>query len=106
MTTSSYNKPQLLSDRALCGRMLHCVNWLICVGEQGTFFRLYYPGQEMENAQKPDWIPCKEYFNGLADFMKINRSLSERIFNYLFGESFFSFLFIFILFYFTYFIHK
>lgn len=31
-------------------------------------------------------MPCREYFNGLADFMKINRTLSERIFNYLFGS--------------------
>uniref|UniRef100_A0A667Y8Q8 Platelet-activating factor acetylhydrolase n=1 Tax=Myripristis murdjan TaxID=586833 RepID=A0A667Y8Q8_9TELE len=54
--------------------------------QQGTFFRLYYPCQESESAEKPDWIPCREYFNGLADFMKINRSLSEKIFNYLFGS--------------------
>lgn len=53
---------------------------------QGSFFRLYYPCQEIENAEKPDWVPCMEYFNGLADFMKINRTLSERIFNYLFGN--------------------
>lgn len=54
--------------------------------QQGSFFRLYYPCQETEKAEKPDWVPSREYFNGLADFMKINRSLSERIFNYLFGN--------------------
>ncbi|KAM6965243.1 platelet-activating factor acetylhydrolase [Aplochiton taeniatus] len=52
----------------------------------GTFFRLYYPCLESEKAERPDWIPCREYYNGLADFMKINRTLSERIFNYLFGS--------------------
>lgn len=54
--------------------------------QQGSFFRLYYPCQETEKAEKPDWVPCREYFNGLADFMKINRTLSERIFDYLFGN--------------------
>ncbi|KAJ8009402.1 hypothetical protein DPEC_G00088510 [Dallia pectoralis] len=52
----------------------------------GTFFRLYYPCVEDEKAEKPDWIPRKEYLYGLADFMQFNRSLSEKIFNYLFGS--------------------
>uniref|UniRef100_A0A672NJS1 Platelet-activating factor acetylhydrolase n=1 Tax=Sinocyclocheilus grahami TaxID=75366 RepID=A0A672NJS1_SINGR len=55
---------------------------------KGTFLRLYYPCQASENPQLPDWVPCREYFNGLADFMKMNRALSERIFNYLFGNHF------------------
>lgn len=55
---------------------------------KGTFLRLYYPCQASESPQLPDWVPCREYFNGLADFMKINRALSERIFNYLFGKCF------------------
>lgn len=55
---------------------------------QGSLFRLYYPCQETASTEKPDWIPSREYFNGLADFMKINRTLSERIFNYLFGISY------------------
>lgn len=54
--------------------------------QQGSFFRLYYPCQEAQGAEKPDWIPSREYFYGLADFMKINRSLSEKIFNHLFGK--------------------
>lgn len=60
--------------------------WQTVSRPQGTFFRIYYPCQETEKAERPDWVPCKEYFNGLADFMKINRTLSERIFNYLFGN--------------------
>lgn len=55
---------------------------------KGTFLRLYYPCQASENPLLPDWVPCREYFNGLADFMKMNRALSERIFNYLFGKHF------------------
>uniref|UniRef100_A0A3Q3GB80 Platelet-activating factor acetylhydrolase n=1 Tax=Labrus bergylta TaxID=56723 RepID=A0A3Q3GB80_9LABR len=63
-----------------------CTDFMMDHTEKGSFFRLYYPCQETEKAEKPDWVPCREYFNGLADFMKINRSLSEKIFNYLFGS--------------------
>uniref|UniRef100_A0AAY5KHM1 Platelet-activating factor acetylhydrolase n=1 Tax=Esox lucius TaxID=8010 RepID=A0AAY5KHM1_ESOLU len=52
----------------------------------GTFFRLYYPCVADEDAERPEWIPRKEYLYGLADFMKFNRNLSEKIFNYLFGS--------------------
>ncbi|GAA6233934.1 platelet-activating factor acetylhydrolase isoform X1 [Lates japonicus] len=62
-----------------------CTDFMMDHTAQGTFFRLYYPCQETEKAEKPDWVPSREYFNGLADFMKINRTLSERIFSYLFG---------------------
>lgn len=63
-----------------------CTDFMMDHTTQGSFFRLYYPCHGTERAEKPDWIPCREYFNGLADFMKINRSLSEKIFNYLFGS--------------------
>uniref|UniRef100_A0A8D3DEW0 Platelet-activating factor acetylhydrolase n=1 Tax=Scophthalmus maximus TaxID=52904 RepID=A0A8D3DEW0_SCOMX len=63
-----------------------CTDFMMDHTAQGSFFRLYYPCQESEKAEKPDWVPCREYFIGLADFMKINRSVSERIFNYLFGS--------------------
>ncbi|XP_062267152.1 platelet-activating factor acetylhydrolase isoform X1 [Platichthys flesus] len=63
-----------------------CTDFMMDHTTRGTFFRLFYPCQETEKAEKPDWVPCKEYFNGLADFMKVNRTLSEKIFNYLFGS--------------------
>ncbi|KAG7508465.1 platelet-activating factor acetylhydrolase isoform X2 [Solea senegalensis] len=63
-----------------------CTDFMMDHTTEGSFFRLYYPCQETKEADKPDWIPCREYFNGLADFMKINRTLSEGIFNYLFGS--------------------
>ncbi|XP_076873576.1 platelet-activating factor acetylhydrolase [Brachyhypopomus gauderio] len=53
---------------------------------QGTFLRLYYPCQMSTDSVRPAWVPCREYFNGLADFMKMNRVLSEGTFNYLFGS--------------------
>nr|XP_020443829.1 platelet-activating factor acetylhydrolase isoform X2 [Monopterus albus]XP_020443830.1 platelet-activating factor acetylhydrolase isoform X2 [Monopterus albus] len=63
-----------------------CTDFMMDHTAKGSFFRLYYPCQETERAEKPDWIPCREYFNGLADFIKINRTLGERIFSYLFGS--------------------
>lgn len=64
-------------------------SWTCVCASQGSFIRLYYPCQEVDGAEKPDWIPCREYFNGLGDFMKINRTISERIFNYLYGNLYF-----------------
>uniref|UniRef100_A0AAQ5YB20 Platelet-activating factor acetylhydrolase n=1 Tax=Amphiprion ocellaris TaxID=80972 RepID=A0AAQ5YB20_AMPOC len=69
-----------------CNVLSFCCDLVFLSCQQGSFFRLYYPCQETEKAEKPDWVPCREYFNGLADFMKINRTLSERIFNHLFGS--------------------
>ncbi|XP_071019454.1 platelet-activating factor acetylhydrolase-like [Oncorhynchus clarkii lewisi] len=63
-----------------------CSDFMMDHTVKGTFFRLYYPCVAYEDAEKPDWIPSKEYFYGLADFMNINRGLSEQIFNYLFGS--------------------
>ncbi|XP_060773353.1 platelet-activating factor acetylhydrolase isoform X2 [Neoarius graeffei] len=63
-----------------------CTDLMVGHTIQGIFFRLYYPCQAPEGSDEPHWIPCREYFNGLADFMKMSRALSERIFNYLFGS--------------------
>ncbi|XP_032398746.1 platelet-activating factor acetylhydrolase isoform X2 [Etheostoma spectabile] len=63
-----------------------CTDFMMDHTAQGSFFRLYYPCQTTEKAERPDWVPCKEYFNGLTDFMNINRTFGEKIFNYLFGS--------------------
>ncbi|KAJ8397657.1 hypothetical protein AAFF_G00436560 [Aldrovandia affinis] len=63
-----------------------CTDIMVDHTVQGSFFRLYYPCVESVDSEMPCWIPSKEYFNGLADFMKINRNLSEKIFNYLYGS--------------------
>ncbi|XP_048106335.1 platelet-activating factor acetylhydrolase isoform X2 [Alosa alosa] len=62
-----------------------CTDLMVGHTTEGTFLRLFYPCNTHEDSERPEWIPSQEYFNGLADFMKINRSISERIFNYLFG---------------------
>ncbi|KAM9778368.1 platelet-activating factor acetylhydrolase [Syngnathus typhle] len=63
-----------------------CTDFMMDHTVQGSFFRLYYPCQKTDASESPNWIPSIEYFNGLADFMKINRTFGERIFNFLFGS--------------------
>nr|XP_006626068.1 PREDICTED: platelet-activating factor acetylhydrolase isoform X1 [Lepisosteus oculatus] len=63
-----------------------CTDLMMDHTAQGAFFRLYYPCETPTGYEMPGWIPNKEYFNGLADFLKLNRCLSERIFNYLYGS--------------------
>ncbi|GAA6093807.1 platelet-activating factor acetylhydrolase [Tachysurus ichikawai] len=63
-----------------------CTDLMVGHTVQGTFFRLYYPCQAQDGSVEPNWIPCREYFAGLADFMKMSRALGDRIFNYLFGS--------------------
>ncbi|XP_018585863.1 platelet-activating factor acetylhydrolase isoform X4 [Scleropages formosus] len=63
-----------------------CADLMVDHTVQGSFFRLYYPCEPSPSSEKPCWIPSQEYFDGLADFMKINRSFAERIFNYLYGS--------------------
>ncbi|XP_061741827.1 platelet-activating factor acetylhydrolase isoform X2 [Nerophis ophidion] len=67
-------------------RAVGCTDLMMDHTVQGSFFRLYYPCQKMDTAEMPAWIPNIEYFNGLADFMKINRTFGEGIFNFLFGS--------------------
>nr|XP_061843370.1 platelet-activating factor acetylhydrolase-like [Nerophis lumbriciformis]XP_061843371.1 platelet-activating factor acetylhydrolase-like [Nerophis lumbriciformis] len=63
-----------------------CTDLMMDHTVQGSFFRLYYPCQKMVKAEMPAWIPNREYFNGLTDFMKINRTFGEGMFNFLFGS--------------------
>ncbi|KAM9316387.1 platelet-activating factor acetylhydrolase [Gastrophryne carolinensis] len=54
---------------------------------QGTFLRLFYPrvdaADEYEDAQ---WIPRREYYSGLADTMKLNRTVVDFVLSYYFGS--------------------
>uniref|UniRef100_A0A8C4S7F3 Platelet-activating factor acetylhydrolase n=1 Tax=Erpetoichthys calabaricus TaxID=27687 RepID=A0A8C4S7F3_ERPCA len=53
---------------------------------QGSFLRIYYPCETSVSHEQPAWIPSKEYFSGLADFMKIGRTLGYWSIDYLFGS--------------------
>ncbi|KAK1171834.1 platelet-activating factor acetylhydrolase [Acipenser oxyrinchus oxyrinchus] len=63
-----------------------CTDLMVDHTIQGTFLRLYYPCETSASPEWPPWIPKKEYFNGLADFLKISRSLGDRMFSYLYGS--------------------
>ncbi|XP_063173681.1 platelet-activating factor acetylhydrolase isoform X3 [Candoia aspera] len=57
-----------------------CTDLMTGYNVQGIFFRLYYPSQNGMNNEDTTWIPRKEYYYGLSDFLSIYRILGEFIF--------------------------
>ncbi|XP_077668565.1 platelet-activating factor acetylhydrolase isoform X2 [Eretmochelys imbricata] len=53
---------------------------------QGSFFRLYYPSQNGTSSEETKWIPRKEYYRGLSDFLNVYRILGETVFQYYVGS--------------------
>ncbi|XP_003215369.2 platelet-activating factor acetylhydrolase isoform X1 [Anolis carolinensis] len=53
---------------------------------QGIFLRLYYPSQNGTSSEETLWIPKKEYYYGLSDFLNMQRTLGEFIFACFFGS--------------------
>ncbi|XP_053565581.1 platelet-activating factor acetylhydrolase isoform X2 [Bombina bombina] len=53
---------------------------------QGSFFRLYYPCSDSGEYEDATWIPKRKYFLGLADTLRLNRTLIDFIFSYFFGS--------------------
>ncbi|KAM8953984.1 platelet-activating factor acetylhydrolase [Pelodytes ibericus] len=53
---------------------------------EGSFLRLYYPCTDSGVYEDTMWIPRKEYYLGLADTLKLNRSTLGYIFRYYFGS--------------------
>lgn len=53
---------------------------------QGSFLRLYYPCVDGDEYEEAVWIPKREYYLGLADTLKLNRSVVDFIFRNYFGS--------------------
>ncbi|XP_066452471.1 platelet-activating factor acetylhydrolase isoform X2 [Eleutherodactylus coqui] len=53
---------------------------------QGSFLRLFYPCVDGEEYEEAVWIPKREYYLGLADTLKLNRTIVDFIFSYYFGS--------------------
>ncbi|XP_074845105.1 platelet-activating factor acetylhydrolase [Carettochelys insculpta] len=56
------------------------------IESQGSFFRLYYPSQNGTSSEDTKWIPRKEYYRGLSDFLNMYRMLGERVLQYYVGS--------------------
>ncbi|KAF7239453.1 Platelet-activating factor acetylhydrolase [Varanus komodoensis] len=57
-----------------------CTDLMTGHGIQGIFLRLYYPCQNGTSSEETIWIPKKEYYHGLSDFLNIYRTLGEFLF--------------------------
>ncbi|CAH2245784.1 Platelet-activating factor acetylhydrolase [Pelobates cultripes] len=53
---------------------------------QGTFLRLFYPCSNSGEYEDAVWIPKKQYYLGLADTLKLNRTVVNFIFSHYFGS--------------------
>ncbi|NXT18645.1 PAFA acetylhydrolase, partial [Syrrhaptes paradoxus] len=53
---------------------------------EGSFLRLYYPSDDATHNEEAPWIPDKEYYQGLSDFLNMYRVVGERLFQYYVGS--------------------
>ncbi|XP_069584299.1 platelet-activating factor acetylhydrolase isoform X2 [Ranitomeya imitator] len=53
---------------------------------QGSFLRLFYPCVDSDEYEEAVWIPRREYYLGIADMLKLNRTVMDAIFSYYFGS--------------------
>ncbi|KAM3676006.1 platelet-activating factor acetylhydrolase isoform 1-T1 [Ammospiza maritima maritima] len=53
---------------------------------EGSFLRLYYPAYDATDMEEARWIPDKEYYQGLSDFLNMYRVVGERLFHYYVGS--------------------
>ncbi|XP_041282045.1 platelet-activating factor acetylhydrolase isoform X1 [Onychostruthus taczanowskii] len=53
---------------------------------EGSFLRLYYPAYDATDIEEARWIPDKEYYQGLSDFLNLYRVVGERLFHYYVGS--------------------
>ncbi|XP_065487254.1 platelet-activating factor acetylhydrolase isoform X1 [Caloenas nicobarica] len=62
-----------------------CTDLMTGDAVEGSFLRLYYPCDATDN-EEAAWIPDKEYYQGLSDFLNMYRVVGERLFQYYVGS--------------------
>ncbi|NP_990300.2 platelet-activating factor acetylhydrolase precursor [Gallus gallus] len=63
-----------------------CTDLMTGDAAEGSFLRLYYPSCDDTDTEETPWIPDKEYYQGLSDFLNVYRALGERLFQYYVGS--------------------
>ncbi|NXL89315.1 PAFA2 acetylhydrolase, partial [Alectura lathami] len=63
-----------------------CADVMVGHTRQGLFFRLFYPCQPLDGAERPLWIPRYEYCTGLADVLGYSRRWCAPLLSIAFGS--------------------
>ncbi|XP_067150489.1 platelet-activating factor acetylhydrolase isoform X4 [Apteryx mantelli] len=63
-----------------------CTDLMTENAAEGSFLRLYYPSCNATENEEAPWIPDKEYYHGLSDFLNMYRIVGERLFQYYVGS--------------------
>ncbi|XP_025949651.1 platelet-activating factor acetylhydrolase isoform X1 [Dromaius novaehollandiae] len=63
-----------------------CTDLMTENAAEGSFLRLYYPSCDATENEEAPWIPDKEYYHGLCDFLNMYRIVGERLFQYYVGS--------------------
>ncbi|XP_032039689.1 platelet-activating factor acetylhydrolase isoform X1 [Aythya fuligula] len=63
-----------------------CTDLMTENAAEGSFLRLYYPSCNATDNEEAPWIPDKEYYQGLSDFLNVYRVVGERLFQYYVGS--------------------
>uniref|UniRef100_A0A8C3JHY4 Platelet-activating factor acetylhydrolase n=1 Tax=Calidris pygmaea TaxID=425635 RepID=A0A8C3JHY4_9CHAR len=63
-----------------------CTDLMTDNAVEGSFLRLYYPSCDATDNEEAPWIPDKEYYQGLSDFLNMYRIVGQRLFQYYVGS--------------------
>ncbi|KAL8173164.1 UNVERIFIED_CONTAM: Platelet-activating factor acetylhydrolase [Gekko kuhli] len=64
-----------------------CTDLMTGPGIQGSFLRLFYPSQNGTDCENTKWIPKKEYYYGLCDFLNVCRTTGKFVLSSYVGSA-------------------
>ncbi|XP_077173720.1 platelet-activating factor acetylhydrolase [Paroedura picta] len=63
-----------------------CTDLMTGPNKQGSLLRVFYPSQKDTSCEDTKWIPRKEYYYGLSDYLNTSRTLGEFALSCYFGS--------------------